>query len=424
MKKIAILILSLTSTLSIYSQVWTQLNSGTTSYLLGATAVTPDLCYVSGEAGLILKTVNGGATWTTLSTNTANDLYSIRFVNGDTGVAVGDNGNIIRTTDGGANWTSINQVSQALRYVYFYKDSIGFISGGSGLILKTTNSGVSWSTLSTGISQQINSVFFISPTEGYASAFGGEIIKTINGGTSWTQLTSGVSTPLGILQFSNATDAIAIGDGGLILQTQNSGASWTPVSSGTTDVLTGFDFIDSLRGYIVGGNTNANTGVILKTTDAGNSWYIYYPPTTSRLARVDFAKMSTTGYAVGNDGVILKTVETTGCTIYNTVSVSSTDTLVINVSMTNLNSFSYDNAIKVYPNPTNDNLIVNYGNYMAMLGYSLTITNMLSQTVYNSAINQQQSTISLASIGNSGVYFLNILDGQSNIVAVKKIVLQ
>jgi photosystem II stability/assembly factor-like uncharacterized protein len=424
MKKVITLILGITSTLSIYSQVWTQLNSGTTHYLLGVSAVTPDLCYISGEAGLILKTIDGGANWNTQTSNTVHDIYSIRFVNPDTGIAVGDNGTILRTINGGTNWTSINQVSQPLRFVYFYNDSVGFISGAGGLMLKTTNSGASWSTLSTGISQQINSIFFVSPTEGYASAFGGKIIKTINGGTSWTQLTSGVSTPLGILQFSNATDAIAIGDGGLILQTQNSGASWTPVSSGTTDVLTGFDFIDSLRGYIVGGNIGANTATILKTSDGGNSWYIYYPPSVSRLARIDFAKASNVGYAIGDDGFILKTVETTGCTIYNTVSISVTDTLVINASITSLNNFPFQNTIKVYPNPTSDQLIIDYGNYNSMNGYTLKITNSLGQTVYTTVVNQQQSSINLSTWTGSGIYFVNIIDPQSNTVEVKKIIVQ
>jgi len=114
--------------------------------------------------------------------------------------------------------------------------------------------------------------------------------------------------------------------------------------------------------------------------------------------------------------------------IYNTgicyQTITVTDTLIINANLTGFNPVTYQNTIKVYPNPTNDHITIDYGNYSTLTGYTLKITNSLGQTVFTSAINQQQSYVDLSTWSGNGIYFVHLIDAQSNTIDIRKIVLQ
>ena len=109
----------------------------------------------------------------------------------------------------------------------------------------------------------------------------------------------------------------------------------------------------------------------------------------------------------------------------NTCTRTVTDTLVINANITGFNPITYQNNIKVYPNPTNDKITIDCGsNFSTMNGYSIKITNSLSQSVYNELVNKQTTSIDLKSWTGKGIYFVHLIDGNSNTIDIKKIVLQ
>lgn len=107
---------------------------------------------------------------------------------------------------------------------------------------------------------------------------------------------------------------------------------------------------------------------------------------------------------------------------YQTITV--TDTLIINANLTGINPVIYANTIKIFPNPTNDHITVNYGNYSTLTGYTLKITNALGQIVFTTPISQQQSYIDLSTWSGNGIYFVYLIDAQSNTIEIRKIVLQ
>jgi photosystem II stability/assembly factor-like uncharacterized protein len=78
---------------------------------------------------------------------------------------------------------------------------------------------------------------------------------------------------------------------------------WIPQNTGTTDQLYSVFFPDSNTGYAVGWN-----GAMVKTVDAGSSWTTLTSGTSQALLSVYFTS-TTTGYAVGNGGLILKTID-------------------------------------------------------------------------------------------------------------------
>lgn len=107
---------------------------------------------------------------------------------------------------------------------------------------------------------------------------------------------------------------------------------------------------------------------------------------------------------------------------YQTITV--TDTLLINMGITGFNPITYNNTIKIYPNPTNDHITIDYGNLSMLNGYQLKIENSLGQQMYQTVINQQSNYINLATWTGNGVYFVHIIDPQGNTIDIRKIVLQ
>ena len=105
--------------------------------------------------------------------------------------------------------------------------------------------------------------------------------------------------------------------------------------------------------------------------------------------------------------------------------ITVTDTLYINANFTGFNPISYSNTIRMYPNPTNTDLIIDYGpNFNYFNGYSLKIENSLSQVVYQTGISQQNQTVNLSSWTGNGIYFVHLIDNSGNTIDVRKIVLQ
>src|SRR5256714_15681322 len=78
---------------------------------------------------------------------------------------------------------------------------------------------------------------------------------------------------------------------------------WSPVDSGTTTNLNGASLLDSGTGFVV-----ADTGTILKSTDAGATWLPLTSGTTATLHGIYFFDPNE-GVAVGDSGTILRTTD-------------------------------------------------------------------------------------------------------------------
>lgn len=113
----------------------------------------------------------------------------------------------------------------------------------------------------------------------------------------------------------------------------------------------------------------------------------------------------------------------TKVTVYDTLLTTVTDTLIINTTLS-LPSPNNENTIKIYPNPANDHITIDNGNFSAMAGYSIKITNNAGQQVFQNSINQAQFNVDLSTWSGNGLYFVHLIDSQNNTVTIRKIVLQ
>ena len=105
--------------------------------------------------------------------------------------------------------------------------------------------------------------------------------------------------------------------------------------------------------------------------------------------------------------------------------VTVTDTLIINANLTSFRPVTYQNSIRVYPNPGRDHITIDCGsNYGTMNGYSLRIDNTMGQTVFTSTITMQSYYLDLNTWTGNGVYFIYLINAQGNVVDVRSIVIQ
>jgi hypothetical protein len=111
--------------------------------------------------------------------------------------------------------------------------------------------------------------------------------------------------------------------------------------------------------------------------------------------------------------------------VYDTSYITVTDTLLIDITFTGFEGQpSWLNTVIVYPNPANDHITIDYGNFALMAGYNTIITNAAGATVYSSAVNAQQVEIDINAWGSAGVYYMSIYDANGALAAVRHIVLE
>ncbi len=104
--------------------------------------------------------------------------------------------------------------------------------------------------------------------------------------------------------------------------------------------------------------------------------------------------------------------------------ITVTDTLLINTNLTGFNPVTYQNTIKIWPNPTNDHITIDNGNLANLTGHQIKISNALGQQVFQSAITQQQFYVNMSTWGGNGIYFVNLINAQGVTIETRKIVLQ
>ncbi len=114
--------------------------------------------------------------------------------------------------------------------------------------------------------------------------------------------------------------------------------------------------------------------------------------------------------------------DTTIITIYDTTYISVTDTLYINVKWSSTGT-NYNRA-KVYPNPTNEKITIDFGDYLKIYGHKVAINNSVGQQVYSSDVTSRLMDIDINSLGSAGTYLLIISDKNLNILSTKKIIMR
>jgi hypothetical protein len=125
-------------------------------------------------------------------------------------------------------------------------------------------------------------------------------------------------------------------------------------------------------------------GIIVKTTDGGTSWIELTSGTSKALYAVYFPKADT-GYAVGENGTILKTINGGGVGIYET----SDD----------------QTHFKIYPNPASE--LISVESPVIPGNTRLTVSDLQGRVLKEMEIMGLKTQIGIRDLP-SGIYFLRV----------------
>ena len=159
-----------------------------------------------------------------------------------------------------------------------------------------------------------------------------------------------------------------------------------------------------------------------------NSYKIYRGLTPNNLSLIGSTSNSSSQYTdfSAPSGTVFYQVQ-----IINPNQCTPDKSEVYNISFSNISS-SYTNSINensdkkihIYPNPVNEKFVIDFGDNSSAENYSIKITNVLGVVVYTKEINNNRIEINASSIGNKGLYFIQLTDCKSQTVHIEKILIQ
>jgi len=257
-------------------------------------------------SALLLHTTNRGNSWNIIAgIDDFCKFCDVHFVNNSTGWVLDENGKILHTPDGGSSWiTQYNDTARILNSMSFVDAENGWTSGNDGLILHTSNGGNSWDEQEGGVNINLSGIFFTDSNNGWTVGVGESntamILHSQNSGSLWNIIDSvGLVFEVGSMYFNDslhgwiaARSVPPAGRWGL-LATQDGGENWEWQSTGLIlDKISSVFFFDEDNGWAIGEN------VIIKSTDAGESWQMQNTITYFPLSDVCFIDQDN-GWAVG-----------------------------------------------------------------------------------------------------------------------------
>lgn len=197
-------------------------------------------------------------------------LKSITFSNQSNGLIVGTKGTILHSSNSGESWDSIySPISVDLEKVFFIDDLTGWIVGDSGKVIGTKDGGLNWSVLASGINEKFYSVHFFDMSIGWI--VGKNVIyKTTDSGNSWVEKKRDNNIYYDVY-FSNQTNGWVVGDSaayGIILKTTNGGETWAKIYDTYFGYLSSICFASPNSAFAAGENS-----IVPKSTDGGITWF-------------------------------------------------------------------------------------------------------------------------------------------------------
>ncbi len=376
------------------AQSWTQLTSGNDTTLYDVCFINQDTGFVCGDNGKILKTVNGGSTWVAQNSGVSESLSSIQFINSNVGYAssgfYNSNSTLIKTIDGGSTWTNTNVTPLMTGGgMWFLNANVGFYAYseslyGNSVIARTINGGANWDTVYVA-NGWISYFDFPDSLHGFATVNNGTVLKTTDGGLNWTSIDLGENIwGSGIYFFNKDTGIVGgqprNGQGpATMYKTVTNGVSWTPIA--TYDMIFKLFFADNEIGYALTVNTDG-AGYMIKSTNGGDSWTSETTPVNN--LRGLFFLNNSLGYAVGDDGVILKYSNTTG-----------------------IDNLEFDNKkMTIYPNPVVNNISVKINEYYNEV-FTMNIYTVSGELIRSEILRHNLQQINVGDLKN-GNYIVEI----------------
>jgi len=241
---------------------------------------------VTSDTGLVFYTPNCGLNWINQSFLTSRRFYDVLFINEQKGWICSDLGFVFFSSNGGNTW--IQQEAGLAKHsgrFFFVNDSCGWLACYGAIVARTTNSGNYWDQIFLpwlsfpGDTVYFHGISFVNKQKGWICAGRYLINDPWHTDTFW-------------------------GGQGYIAVSNDSGFTWQLLLRDTINDFFDIKMLDSLNGFIIGGNDRTMSATVMKTQDGGVTWQPLSIPSQAHYLR----SMKIIGnkiWAVGHSGTIL-----------------------------------------------------------------------------------------------------------------------
>lgn len=285
---------------------WGQMPSGATQDLHAI-----DYNHIVGDSGTLITSADMGLTWAALNSGTTKDLFGIVGCGSGCFYFCGDSGAVSRAIAFGATIEPHDIAGRDLPLwdIAIQGSDQPFVVGDSGYFARSFNFGTLFTVYPTGSDKDLFGISDFGPS--YRSAVGaqGTILKSTDLGLTWTAVVSGTTEDLYDVYAQQSVASIAVGDNGTILRSESAsaGEAWTPVNGPVTTRLNAVAR-DGLNGVIM---AVGDGGVIIRSVDDGLSWIELVSGTTEDLYDV-FPWSGAAWLVAGANGIILRSTDNGG----------------------------------------------------------------------------------------------------------------
>lgn len=175
----------------------------------------------------------------------------------------------------------VNGNNQRFDDVFFLNENLGWAANGYySAVYKTIDGGVNWTLQTTGAmlggAHYFRNIEFLDENIGFLGTLNQKFYKTTDGGNTWNLVTNITPNPMAICGLDCVGTSTVYGCGAYftpahVIKSTDSGNTWQFIDmSAYATALVDINFINENVGFVSG--SNANGGVILKTTDGGITW--------------------------------------------------------------------------------------------------------------------------------------------------------
>jgi len=183
---------------------------------------------VVGEGGNVWRTVDRGRKWSKVTVPTDKELSDITFV-GDLGWISGYSGVILHSIDKGATWVQQPTVgSESIEAISFGDALHGIAAGWGGAMLRTVDGGAHWERIkSPNVLWSSNSVQMRDAQNAWAVGMSGQLLRTRDGGATWTAERLEAAGSLSSISFDRSGKGWITSDRDVFFSTDK-GETWKP----------------------------------------------------------------------------------------------------------------------------------------------------------------------------------------------------
>ncbi len=408
------------------------------------------------DQGKMLKTTNDGGSWTQLNKAVSfSNFTSIAFRNENTGIATSagdlpsfDAGIVIKTTNGGVKWdTSLIIANKDFLKVQCINET--FFINTINAMYTSMNDGISWTNFfNTWYPYDIITFDMVSSSKGFIGLKGhGDSTVVYKYDGALTPLLRKKSGLVTCIKFKDANTGICATASGVVYRTLNSGVTWDSSNIGYAQGIMNIQYINNnfiyantRYGLFFSNDYGLNwlltgTGIICdklfftdefngysildnkisKTIDGGITWQLLDYVYPSNFRNIWFLNQYT-GWVVGNYGTIIKTISGGMVGTNQNTTILSDDYILLSN----------------FPNPFNSSTLIKfripekYNNS----DVELSIFNTLGKEVYvlnnYKKISGTQEVRWTADNLTSGIYFIRLRisgNGNENLIVTRKAML-